>query len=464
MKDSLPTEPGVAVVAGQKETVLIVVSDQSQAAGLQRDLEGSGYALLTAVGSREAAEQLQHRPPHLILVGGLAGQEGDTAQPKTEERAPEDIYELCRAAKAASRSARIPIPVLLLASVWTEEALARGLDARVDYFLFAPYQPQDLLRSIRNALLSGPFKDEEGMGGQVSPPVTVIYQDRLLHVSAGQERLARLSFSLFEELRQKSSALSWAQGEAAELRQQLRQERQQAQLAIQLPEVVQGIAHDFSNLLETVSAAATVLRTGPAQPAPYRAAMDAALAQVGTLIEALQNWTSWEEKGADREPMDLSTVVEDVLEAALLPMRAPHIRVRLRVENLPLIRSSRSLLFRSLSNLIWNAVQSMPEGGVLSIAGYVQDKRVLLEVSDSGVGISEENQEEIFSAHFTTKKGHRGMGLFVVRSLVRRSGGDISFQTHPGGGSTFVLSFFPADAAPRRSASSHVRRRGIATG
>jgi DNA-binding response OmpR family regulator len=113
--------------------------------------------------------------------------------------------------------------VLLLASVWAEDVLARGLDAGADYFIFAPYQPQDLLRSIRNVLLNGPSKEATEAGEQGPAPVTVIYQDRLLRVSAGRERLGRLSFSLFEELRQRSSALSWAQAEAAELRQQLRQ-------------------------------------------------------------------------------------------------------------------------------------------------------------------------------------------------------------------------------------------------
>ena len=461
MRNSPPIERDATALAGQKETVLIVASDRGPATSLQRELQGSGYELLTAAGPREAAEQLARRIPRLILVTGLTDRIGDTSQTQPAEAAQEDTYELCRAIKAAVQPARAA--VLLLASVWAEDALARGLDAGADYFLFAPYQPEDLLRSLRSALLNGPLQQEEQPGGEAPASVHVIHQDRRHHITAGPERLARLSFSLFEELRQMSSALAWAQAETAELRQQLRQERQQAQLAIQLPEVVQGIAHDFSNLLETVSAAATVLRTNPAQPAPYRAAMDAALAQVGTLIEALQNWTSWEEKGTDREPINLSTVVEDVLEAALLPMRAPNIRVWVRVQNLPPIRSNRSLLFRSLSNLVWNAVQSMPEGGVLSIVGYVQDKRVLLEVSDSGVGISEENEEKIFSPHFTTKQGHRGMGLFVVRSLVRRSGGDISFQRRPGVGSTFVLSFFPADAEPRRPRSSHVRRRGIAT-
>jgi signal transduction histidine kinase len=272
-------------------------------------------------------------------------------------------------------------------------------------------------------------------------PVEIVHQDRVYHISAGRERLARLCFSAFEQLRQSLSALSWSQAEAEEIRKQLRQERQQAQFALMLPEVVQGIAHDFSNLLETVTAAATVLRTNPSQPAPYRAAMDAALAQAGTLVETLQNWTTLKEEENPTEAVDLPEVAQEVLKAALLPLRAPGIRLRVQVQGLPLIRSNRSLLFRILSNLVWNAVQAMPAGGMLGILGYVWKHRVVLEVSDTGVGISETNQERVFSPHFSTKNGHSGMGLFLVRTLVQRSGGEISFASRPGRGSTFALSF-----------------------
>jgi DNA-binding response OmpR family regulator len=130
---------------------------------VQRDLQGSGYELLTAAGLREAAEQLARRAPRLILVTGLTHRIGDASptQPAGEQ---EDIYALCRAIKAAAQPAGPT--VLLLASVWAEDVLARGLDAGADYFIFAPYQPQDLLRSIRNVLLNGPSKEATEAGEQ----------------------------------------------------------------------------------------------------------------------------------------------------------------------------------------------------------------------------------------------------------------------------------------------------------
>jgi signal transduction histidine kinase len=354
------------------------------------------------------------------------------------------------------------VPVLLIVSVWAESILTGGLEAGADSLFFAPYQEADLLQSVRNALWRGASAEP----AKAQPAVEIVHQDRVYNISAGRERLARLCFSLFEQLRQSLSALSWSQAEAEEVRKQLRQERQQAQIALMLPEAVQGIAHDLSNLLETALAAATVLRTNPPQPTPYRTAMDASLTQAGILIEALQNWTVLEKEENPAEAVDLSEVTEEVLKAALLPMRAPGIRLRVQVQGLPLVRSNRSLLFRSLSNLVWNAVQAMPTGGLLGVLGYVWKHRVVLEVSDTGVGIPQTDQERIFNPHFSTKNGHSGMGLFLVRTLVQRSGGEISFASHVGRGSTFALSFPMAEcvqvvppAARNRGARRPARER-----
>jgi signal transduction histidine kinase len=143
--------------------------------------------------------------------------------------------------------------------VWAESILTGGLEAGADSLFFAPYQEADLLQSVRNALWRGASAEP----AKAQPAVEIVHQDRVYNISAGRERLARLCFSLFEQLRQSLSALSWSQAEAEEVRKQLRQERQQAQIALMLPEAVQGIAHDLSNLLETALAAATVLRTNP---------------------------------------------------------------------------------------------------------------------------------------------------------------------------------------------------------
>jgi signal transduction histidine kinase len=117
------------------------------------------------------------------------------------------------------------------------------------------------------------------------------------------------------------------------------------------------------------------------------------------------------------------------------------------------MRTNRTILARCLNNLIWNAVQAMPAGGLLEITGTAERERVVLTVSDTGGGIPKEMQEKIFRTSLSTKRGHRGMGLTLVRSLVRRSGGEIVLVDRPGCGAVFALAF---PVAERESHSREV--------
>jgi len=444
-----PSQPASTAMTGPHEPLLVVSPSAKNVHRLQRELKGSPYALLAATETQKALKLLGTQRVQLVILSQpesrrFAGEpipkptgrrsEIPAPPPSSTPPARSDLFEVVTTAAAGAE-----IPVLLIGSLWNESALAGGLETDADYFLFAPYQPADLLRAIRDTLLNGPVREPP----EAHPGLVVIHEDRSHLVTAGRSRLARLGFSIFEELRQCRAALSWSQAEALELRRQLRQERQQSQQMLRSPAVVQEIAHDFANLLETVSAAATVLRSGPAQPKPYREALDAALAQAGVLLSTLQNWTEWdgEEGTPSAESVELNLITQEVLDAALLALRAPNIRVRLQLEGLPPVSASRPLMMRILSNLVWNAVEAMPDGGRLSLLGYLQRNRVVVEVSDTGVGMSKQEQEKIFRSHYSTKPGHAGMGLLLVHRLVRRAGGEISFVSNPGRGSTFALSF-----------------------
>jgi signal transduction histidine kinase len=103
----------------------------------------------------------------------------------------------------------------------------------------------------------------------------------------------------------------------------------------------------------------------------------------------------------------------------------------------------------------------MPGGGLLNLLGYVQRNRIVLEVSDTGVGIPKREQDRIFKTDYSTKQGHAGMGLLLVYNLVRRAGGDITFLSHLGRGSAFALSFPIGAPGPAASEVSHPRGRNI---
>jgi CheY-like chemotaxis protein len=107
-------------------------------------------------------------------------------------------------------------------------------------------------------------------------------------------------------------------------------------------------------------------------------------------------------------------------------------------------------LREALANLIFNAVDALPKGGTIRLSAFPSEARVVLEVGDSGVGMSPDVQKRIFDPFFTTK-GERGtgLGLAQVAGIVERHDGQISVRSAPGRGATFRMEF-PAAQEPVR--------------
>jgi len=97
------------------------------------------------------------------------------------------------------------------------------------------------------------------------------------------------------------------------------------------------------------------------------------------------------------------------------------------------------LMRRMFSNLILNAVQAMPDGGLLSLKCYEADGAVYVSVGDTGEGIPEKNLERMFEPLFTTKAKGTGLGLPVSSRIVDIHGGDIVVESEVGMGTTFTV-------------------------
>lgn len=94
-----------------------------------------------------------------------------------------------------------------------------------------------------------------------------------------------------------------------------------------------------------------------------------------------------------------------------------------------------------LWNLVLNGAQAMPDGGVVRVACSHQENRLVVEVSDSGVGIDKAHQAKLFDPFYTTRQGGTGLGLATVHRLVRSHAGTITLRSEPGSGTTFQISF-----------------------
>lgn len=104
------------------------------------------------------------------------------------------------------------------------------------------------------------------------------------------------------------------------------------------------------------------------------------------------------------------------------------------------IVSDRDKLWQVLVNLIRNARQAMPEGGVITLQTLLADGGLRLCVTDTGKGISAAHLSKLFTPFFTTKSDGTGLGLVLVQQIIGEMGGKITCTSEPGHGATFVLS------------------------
>ncbi|TBR21100.1 PAS domain-containing sensor histidine kinase [bacterium] len=211
-----------------------------------------------------------------------------------------------------------------------------------------------------------------------------------------------------------------------------------------------GIAHDFNNLLTGIIGNISLL-AGSAGLAPEDRDVVAATLRASSKAKNLTLQLLTFAKGG--APQKKTLAVGPLLrEAADFVGRGSSVRCDLCVEDgLPLVEADEGQLSQVVHNLIINARQAMPAGGVVSVsartaelkAGEVRGLRagpaVRIDVTDRGHGIPEEHLGRIFDPYFTTKREGRGLGLATSRSIVEMHGGAMSVFSRPGEGATFTI-------------------------
>ena len=137
---------------------------------------------------------------------------------------------------------------------------------------------------------------------------------------------------------------------------------------------------------------------------------------------------------------DLTKVVEDELALQSFVWRSAGIAIKFECENaLPSIRLDPAKMKQVILNLCKNAVEAMPQGGCLTVKLYRCAESIVLEISDSGVGLPD--CVNVFELSTTTKPGGKGIGLFIVQQIVTAHDGTITHWSEPGCGTGFKVVF-----------------------
>ena len=162
------------------------------------------------------------------------------------------------------------------------------------------------------------------------------------------------------------------------------------------------------------------------------------------------------------QPVNLNELILDVVhlfEAQFGAVGRPTIAPELYFdEKLVPIEADPELLRKVLENLVLNAMDAMPSGGTLTIRTRRQNGGVILEVSDTGAGLTREECERLFTPYYTTKQHGTGLGLAIVQSVVSDHGGKISVESEPDRGTTFRIEFL--DRLPARATTAAAGQRG----
>jgi two-component system, sporulation sensor kinase E len=142
------------------------------------------------------------------------------------------------------------------------------------------------------------------------------------------------------------------------------------------------------------------------------------------------------------ERSDINQIIRDLMEFLRYEVKEHGVEPEAHLaDDLPDLDLDHKFVKQALMNLVKNSLAAMPDGGRLTFSTERRGDEVLLRISDTGEGISEENLGKIFEPYFTTKDFGSGIGLTLVYKVVKEHKGEISVVSHPGEGTTFSILF-----------------------
>jgi two-component system sensor histidine kinase HydH len=236
--------------------------------------------------------------------------------------------------------------------------------------------------------------------------------------------------------------------------------RLRAQYA-EISELAGGLAHEIRNPLSTLSLNLDLLAEDFEKPESARdrralQRVERLRNEVNRLQGIVENFLRFARvQDLELVPTDLNGVVDELRDFYEPTAGTRGVVIRTQFErDLPLALIDVDLFNQALLNLILNADHAMPSGGDLILTTRHEGVWILLDVTDTGTGMSEDVRSRIFQAFFSTRPAGSGLGLPTTRKIVEAHGGTIQVQSEPGKGSQFTIRLPVYD--PRSRASSLV--------
>ncbi len=241
---------------------------------------------------------------------------------------------------------------------------------------------------------------------------------------------ARIEVRTQDELGQLADSFNRMTAELKENRAQLMQaEKEKA-----WREMARQVAHEIKNPLTPISLSVGLLRRSRDEQSPefdtiLDRTIDLIQRQVEKMRDVARDFYAFAGEHRDPRPVSPSDILDNVL--TLNEALAEDRGVRLRSNPSTggeLVRADADELERALLNLVSNAIEAMPDGGDLHTSVSAEGEQVVIEIRDTGTGITKEISERLFEPYFTTRSSGTGLGLAIVRRIIEDMGGSVTLE------------------------------------
>ena len=315
------------------------------------------------------------------------------------------------------------LPVIVITADPAEATRSRALAAGASDFLTKPFGSTELRLRVNNLL-----------------------ETRFLHLGL-REQNRRLDELVTERTRELEAALD-------ELRQTQRQAIREERLHA-FSQMAGGVVHDFNNVLMILMSLADLMaRDAPRNEPDFQShvsTMQAVLEEAAQLIARLHYFCRPRHDDDLFMPTDLRKLVDEAVCLAkpkwqnAARAEGRDIRLSIQIERVEPLPCNASEMREALFHLIVNAVDAMPQGGVLSVVLRRAEGGAEIRIADTGIGMSEEVRTRCLDPFYSTKgETGTGLGLAMVQGIVRRHAGEIEVTSQPGAGAMFRI-FLPRD-------------------
>jgi PAS domain S-box-containing protein len=202
------------------------------------------------------------------------------------------------------------------------------------------------------------------------------------------------------------------------------------------------VTHDVKNPLNAMTIHLRLLKDRLRDaPDSVRQSVDVIQKQITRLDSVVQNFmNAIRPQALALEPVDLGAVMQEICSLLEAEWRDKGVSFVVRIApDIPRVQGNADALHTAFMNIVLNACQAMPAGGVVSVTVDASDDSLLAIIQDTGSGIKPEDMDQIFRMSFTTKPGGSGIGLAVVRRIVEMHDGDIEVSSRVGQGTTIAV-------------------------